>query len=77
MEGDPIYDNTPSAATPLDDESISDLQELFTLILTGRILTMSIDELIGLIDSGWVQSDSLNYQLIDKRIEQLEKIARL
>ncbi len=38
---------------------------------------MNIDELVGLIDSGRIQPDSSNYQLVDKWIEQLEKIARL
>ena len=77
MEGDPIYDYIPSTATPFDDEFICDPQKLFTLILTRRIPTINIDELIGLIDSGQVQSDSLNYQFVDKRIEQFEKIIRL
>ncbi len=69
MESDPIYNNTLSAATPFGDEFISDPQELFTLILAGQISTINIDELVGLIDSSRVQSDSSDYQLVDKRIE--------
>ena len=64
-------------ATPFGDESIGDLQKLFTLTLTGRIPIINIDELVGLIDNSWVQPDSSDYQLVDKRIEQFEKIAWL
>ncbi len=38
---------------------------------------MNIDELVGLIDSGWIQPNNPYYQLVNKRIEQPKKIARL
>ncbi len=77
MEDNLIYNNTPSAATLFGDKSIDDPQKLFTLILAGRIFTINIDELIDLIDNSRIQPDSPNYQLVNKRIEQLEKIIQL
>ena|SRR6266566_342217 len=77
MKNDPIYNDIPPVTTLFGDESINYFQKLFTLILTGRIPTINIDELIGLIDNGRIQPNNPNYQFVDKRIEQLEKVARL
>ncbi len=77
MESDSIYNNTSFATTPFNDESIDNPQKLFTLTLTGQIPTINIDELIGLIDNSRIQPNNPNYQLVDKQIEQIEKIAQL